>query len=68
MKLFLYKNSFHDTTAKSTISPKEFYNYYCGTRSGSWAKNKKIESAAKRLQKKLCGISDCKCSDWKGVR
>ena len=67
-KNYIYRNSFHDTIAVSRYSPEEYADYYAGTRGGSWVRERKMEDAAKRLRGKLCGISDCQCSSWIGVR
>jgi uncharacterized protein (DUF427 family) len=66
--MYIYRNSFHGTTAKSRCAPKDFETYYAGTRGGSWKKDAAWERAAKRLRDELCGIQDCQCSGWLGVR
>ena len=71
IEMYIYTNSFHNTKARSEISPQEFANCdyvqlkelrECDSYEAS------IKRAAARLQKKLCGISGCTCGSWFGQR
>jgi hypothetical protein len=66
--MYEYKNNYHGTRAKSKYSPIDYADYYAGTRGGSWARELKMERAARRLRMALCGLSDCQCSGWLGTR
>lgn len=66
-KLHTYTNIFHGTTAGSKYSPDELDAGYGRAMSRGETRDPAY-LAGRRLWRKLCGIKECQCSDWKGVR
>ena len=58
-----YRNSYHNTEARSIYSPDELQR-------ADWNKgrDKKAEAALRRLKKTLCGFSGCQCGNTWGAR
>lgn len=66
MQMHTYRNSFHNSSAKSTYSPTELDRAYeMGKQYGATTD---AYRAGLRLKKKLCGIKGCTCSNWYGER
>jgi hypothetical protein len=62
--LYTWENHFHNTTAKTTLSPEELedirYRIYSDPREVSEAEKKRVS----RLEKRLCGIAGCECGPF----
>ena len=65
MKIYTWENSFHNSLARSTLTPEDINNieysiYVCDP-------DKNGVRKLKRLENKLCGMSDCHCSVFNKV-
>ena len=60
MKIYTWENSFHNSLARSTLTSEDINNIEYSNYADVADKNdvRKL----KRLENKLCGISDCHCS------
>lgn len=61
MKTYTFKNTFHNTEARTTLHPEEIREHIADKYQKGYDPDKNTTRKINRMNRKLCGISDCVC-------
>lgn len=64
MKTYKYINTFHNTEARSTLSPEDFETIEYEIACKPWEVDTRDRAKRNRIHRELCGMNDCHCGAY----